>query len=729
MKFIKILLITAYVAVLTACSGGGNENSSVDHTLGGDDTQTIVQTTVAPDGTLDFTGSDDFEGFALSASDPALAGRTIYIEKSESEYYINGYVSLSAKYAVRFTAKASDTNTQDLHDVRVTLPFSPSILLAEGGASTDVLVCSIMNGTVSAQNTSSAGATLVRADATIPSSFFSGFLKIVALPETSGTINIAGRSYQEADEAGEYLTDPNGVNHPDTARGIDHVQPGERVMLALNETAFGDWVAASNWHLSVPEGSASVLTEEGDFQTFIPDTVGLYQVTLEIEGINGDTSAETATIVAQNYSSPGSGGEPTCLNACHNGNISSSESQDRFGRRILRDVETPWRATAHADAFTPIASVTYSGCLKCHTTGFLFADRDRDGADEYMVASGFDDTITDWSNPASTGSTHLRGVSCEACHGPSTGGGNFDQSHYSQMPLSSQICLSCHGQASQSIHFFGYSDAHDQAHTLSGGHVAKNAGCFKCHTGEGMLSRIFDADITPSNTASVTGIGCAVCHDPHGEGGNESQLRMTGTFDIPLISGNLTVNAGKALICYNCHNADTQLPAVGTIPHNTQVEMLNGVGGYDYGENLTAVSANHSRLACSYCHMSHSKGTTHDMNMTTNAAERIASCQASPCHSATPPQFSDGHYDLNGNLTGVRTGIQQLADTINEKAGLPQGSAIKAVYSASSDELVTALNYAAYNYNFILSDSSGGFHNPVYAQKLITLSLQDLERY
>lgn len=726
MQFIRISLIIVCLASLSACNNVGNKKSSGNDAPAGDsDNRIITHTTVAPDGTLDFNGRGDFEGFAISASDPALAGRTIYIEKAESEYYMDGYISLSFKYAVRFTADASNVDTLDLHDVRVTLPFSQSMLVAEGGAPGEVLVCSRANGTVLSFGTSLAGTELVQADASIPSCLFAGYLKTVDLPQTSGTINIAGRCYKAADKAGQYLTDPNGMDHPDTARGIDHVQPGELVMLALNKEAFGGLITASNWYLSAPEGSSSVLAEDGDYQTLIPDKVGLYKITLEIEGTNGNTSEETLTIVAQNYSLLAPEGEATCLYTCHNGNLSSSNSLDRYGRQKFRDVVTPWRATAHANAFATIASVTYSGCFKCHTTGFLFADRDGDGIDEYAAASGFDDTITDWSAPASTGSAHLRGVTCEACHGPGDGTGE----HYSEMTLRSEVCLSCHAQEGRNFHYFGYSGAHSQSHTLAGGYVAQNAECLKCHTGEGMMSQIFGADIMPSNRATVTGIDCAVCHDPHGEGGHESQLRLTGTFDIRLASGDLSVDAGKALVCYYCHTADAQVPAVGTSLHNTQVEMLNGVGGYDYGENLSAVKGNHGYLACTYCHMSNVNGTTHDMSMTTNAAERIASCQASPCHAATPPEFSNGHYDLNDHLVAVRADIEQLADTINDKARFPEGSAIKASYSADSDELATALNRAAYNYNFILSDRSSGFHNPIYAQKLITLSLEDLGRF
>lgn len=744
MKSVKRLLLTFCFVALTACSSGDNTNNDEndDEHHGGDRLITIA--VVDPAGTLSYTGHDEFEGFALFAFNPELAGRMIYIEKTESAYLMDGYLSLSSNYDVRFTKGrgSGKGKSAELYDVSVTVPFSRSMLETEGGTETDVIVCGLKDGAVSAFTTLSAGTGRVQADATMPYSFFSGYLKTAIASETPGIIKIAGRSYRAAEEAGRYLTDPNGVDHPDTARGINYVQPGEAVLLAVNQEAFGESINSSNWSLQVPQGSSAVLAEEGDYRAFIPDMEGEYGVTLELDGINGKRSDETLIITARNYRSAMPGGESNCLYACHDGSMASSGSRDKYGRQILRDIATPWNTTAHAGAFEKIAEVTYSGCLKCHATGFLFADRDQNGTDEYIEASGFDDTITDWAAPAATGSAHLKGVTCEACHGPAGEGGS---SHYANTPISSDMCLACHDQESRSIHFFENSDAHENTHTAAGGNVVKNAECFKCHTGEGIMSRLFDAGITPSTTASVTGIGCPVCHDPHGErdnaagggghgGGNDEersdpQLRITGTFNIRLASGDFRVDADTALICYYCHNADTQLPAVGAIPHNSQVEMFNGVGGYDYGQNLSAVQGNHGMLDCNYCHMSHQDGTTHNMNMAVNASARIASCQSSPCHAATPPEFSNGHYDMNGNLSGVRAGFRQLADAINAKAGFPPGSAIRAVYSADSEELTVALNRAAYNYNFILSDRSSGFHNPVYAERLIGLSLEDLSRF
>jgi formate-dependent nitrite reductase cytochrome c552 subunit len=174
-----------------------------------------------------------------------------------------------------------------------------------------------------------------------------------------------------------------------------------------------------------------------------------------------------------------------------------------------------------------------------------------------------------------------------------------------------------------------------------------------------------------------------------------------------------------------------QLPAVGIMLHNSQAEMFQGVGGYDYGADLNPFLTGHSVLGvtCNDCHMNRNEGVTHQMLMTENTADRLILCNNPACHNLGSPEFTDGHFDINGRLAAIRVKIDQLADTISSKAGFASGTAISASYSAADSDLKTALDRAAYNYNFIKNDRSFGFHNPSYAEKLIDLSLADLANY
>lgn len=711
MKSVKFLIIAACLFALTACLSGGSAKGPVDS-----DTRVMTEVAVASDGSISYTGSGNFEGFSFTANVPALAGRTVYIEKSDSSYTVGSYTSVSDLYSVRLT-KDEAANVTTFYSVNVTVPYSSSQLANAGGTAGSVKLCSLVDGAPIANTTTVGAGAYVSANATFPMSFFAGFKKTVAVSDGAGIIKLQNVSYAEASDT---IADPKGTLHPDTVRGITHVQQGEKVVLGVSETNFGETVASSSWSVtSKPSGSAAALTQDGSDMMLLPDVAGVYKVTLNLTGINGKTASETVSIVSQNYSYNAVTGDATCMSICHDGSASTSEAVDKYGRLFFRDIVSIWGASAHANAFTPVAAETDTSCFQCHTTGFNFADRDNNGTDDHPEADGYDDSITDWNTP-SGGDLHLRGVACEACHGPGMGAeGNFFDVHYSKTTLGSGVCLSCHEMGSITGHHFDYKNTHDMSGTLAGGNVAKNEACFKCHTGEGAMGVIFDKDVAPSDTDTVSGIGCPVCHDPHGETANAHQLRTAGSVTV----GTASASAGNAKVCYNCHNADTSLPAVGTIPHNSSAEMLNGVGGYTYGTS-TGSSAHH--VACIDCHMKKQDGTTHNMVMTEDVSERIDYCTAS-CHSAADLTFGGGHYDMQGKAAAVRTKVDQLQAAINAKAGTASDSAIRASYTTGNDTLDAALNRAAYNYNFILSDKSSGFHNPDYAETLIDLSLADLE--
>jgi hypothetical protein len=703
MKFIKFLLAAMSLFALTACMGGGSVKVSVN-----DDTRIITSTVVGSDGKLSYAGTGDMAGFSISATSAELAGKTVYIEKSEAEYSVDGYVSLSPVYTVTVAGRADVVLIG-----KITVPYSSQILANEGGTSADSVFCSISGGSVTEYTTTRGAGSDVTATASFPGSFFAGIKKDVPVSTITGIIKLSAVSYKAATA---FLTDGSANLIPDTARGIDHVQPGEKVMLDVNSTAFGETVTSNSWEiLSKPAGSGVSLTVSGTGVYFTPDMNGVYTIGMRINGSNGKTGYEIKKIYALNYTNMQTG-QSMCMVACHDGTASVG-ALDKYGRDILRDITGFWSSSVHASAYnTTVSTTNNSTCLQCHATGFR--------PDGYSVAAGYDDKITDWLNLATSNASHLQGVTCEACHGPYDGSINsFENKHYKNTQITSNACLTCHDYGNVSGHVFKYSDTHDRAHTLAGGTVAKNTACFKCHTGEGMMGRIFNKDINPSNTDTVSGISCAVCHDPHGETGLPAQLRMAGTYNIGLT----TFNAGNSKLCYSCHNADMDLPAVGSIPHNTQVEMLQGLGGYSYGTNLGAMKSVHVNMGaqCSTCHMKTQGGATHELDMQDDPTARIEGCKTT-CHTTSAPVYTNGHFDLTGSVGTAMTKIEALKAAINAKAGEPAGTAIRASYSTSATALSTALNRAAYNYNYIMNDRSSGFHNPSYVTKLVDLSLADL---
>lgn len=721
MRPIKFIAFFIALLMLSACMSGSTKSSVKNSTVVSD------TFTVGSDGKVAYVGTGSFDGVTMAGTVSALAGKTITITKTDAAYSVSGYAALSSLYTVTVAGVSGSTS---LNNLAVTIPFSGTQMTTAGKSVSDIVFCSMAGGTPVEYDTTHGSGYDVTATVSVPGSFMAAY-KQTNPSASSGLIKLQSESYQSAIDAGDTLTDKNSNVTADTIRGTNHVQIGEKVKLGINEVVFGDTVQTVAWTLTdKPSGSSAAITHSGSNYILIPDVIGTYTVQAVATGTTGIKSTATANVYALNYSYDSGLGNSTCFIMCHSGIGSLT---DKYGRNLLRDLTTPWSNTAHANAGTAVASSTDTRCLACHATGYKFADRNGDGVDEYYTASGYDDTITNWAAPATSGAAYLRKVSCEACHGPGQTTGSFISSHYSGTTVDSGVCRSCHEFNSHTGQYFEYSEAHDNSYKLSNGVVSKNASCFKCHTGEGAMAKIYSANVTPANTTTVTGIGCAVCHDPHGESGLTNQLRISGNYTFTLSSGTATAAANKSRVCYNCHNSDTTLPAVGSSLHNTQAEMTAGVGGYTYGQMLTTADTASSHttngLTCGDCHMKRTAGTTHQMLMTENTADRLTYCSTS-CHTGTSPVYTSGHYDsVTGSMATLRTKLASLKTAINTKAGYAADTTIKASYSVGTTALNTALNRAAYNYNFILSDKSSGFHNPTYAEKLIDLSLSDLAAY
>jgi hypothetical protein len=712
MRLIRYLLGAVLIFTFAGCVGGGGAKPSVD-----DDTRITASVTVPSDGSVNYSGTGEFAGFSLRASLPQLVGREIVVEKSDAPFTAGSYTSVSYKYTVRLDDAEADLTV--MYDAQVTIPFSSTQLSAAGGTSAAVRVCTLADDAAVPHSTSVSG-TYATADISFPFSFIAGYKKTTS---EKSMIELKGEGYGTASNS---IADPAGTLHPDTVRAVRYVQPGERVLLGVNQALFGGAVSNSVWAVSsAPVGSAAAVMSDGNDGVFIPDMSGKYTISVTATGSNGSAS-DTVEIFAQKYSYDPSTGSSFCYQICHRGGFASEDVTDKYGRPLFRDLVSAWSASPHGQAFNSHVSASAStACLKCHTTGFLIADRNSDGADDYPQAEGYDDTITNWSTPSS-GDTHLKGVTCEACHGASSVSGvSFSEYHYKDTPMSSATCLSCHENSTVAWHGFDYSDTHDNAHMAADGNVANNAACSGCHTAEGALGRIYGTNVTPSMMDTVTGVSCAVCHDPHGETANSHELRFAGDYKISFSSGSHTAEAENSAVCYVCHTADTALPAVGTALHNTQAEMFEGIGGYTYGTNVDLSIHRSVDLTCADCHM---YSGSHNMAMAGKFDERKELCQT--CHAAGSVVFTDGHYDItDGRMAAFRTKLAGFADTINQKAGMSAGSAISHSYTEDSAELTLALNRAAYNYNFIISDKSFGLHNRAYAEKLIDLSMTDLAKY
>ncbi|MBI4209190.1 MAG: hypothetical protein HY538_05715 [Deltaproteobacteria bacterium] len=326
-------------------------------------------------------------------------------------------------------------------------------------------------------------------------------------------------------------------------------------------TAITDW----SWTLSPPSGSSSTFSDSGttssslEFPKFIPDVEGIY--TVAYSSTSAATSG-TLLINAADWVGVGTIGgttpvSPQCAN-CHDGTIQG-------------DKTTGWSETHHADLFSDSIG-TYAALApepylwEFHTVGY----------DSSADNSGFDDLVTDasFAFPESGMSylaftsgypdmAKLANVQCENCHGPgSQHTGDPLRTSFSSAQFG--VCGQCHIQETQ-----WKNSAHNStgvAHDRGGYQTywVTNSGCLRCHNARGFATHVDNIDdweaseeaiaavAAAPETGAFPGITCAGCHDPH-DATNDFQLRLEG--NVTMVVDGSTVDAGKAAVCYTCHDA------------------------------------------------------------------------------------------------------------------------------------------------------------------------------
>ncbi|WP_022850476.1 multiheme c-type cytochrome [Limisalsivibrio acetivorans] len=711
----KGLLTAAGLLILTACSGSDDLKPSIT-----EEDENVISVSVPDNGTLSYTGSGAFEGFSLNGSFDA---DTIYIKKTEADYAVKGYNAVSDRYVVSFNSNF-DTQTNTFADAEVSIPYSEEMFQNEGGSYSRLGIAGILNGSPVPYHSERNGNTLT-AEADIPMEFFAGYrMERVSIPEKS----IISLGYEGYASAGESLYDGAGNITPDRYRGISSVQAGEKVVLNIMDSSY----TLQDWELvSYPENSYTEMVLSGDSCSFIPTSQGLYTIRLTAVDAAGDVYSEDKRIHALSYSYAKHSGDSFCYGQCHDGTLNVDDFGDDFGRQTLRNLADTVEASAHGQAYAAVAGSDDPECYRCHTTGFFFVDRNADALDDHPNTYGHDDLIADWSEPDNTTHTHTRGVTCEACHGPAFTyetdiEGSAELTHEPEVSPGSGACLVCHDTGNEvQGHFFEYSDSHDKAHLAEGS--AQNDSCIECHTSQGFKAGIYGTDIAPSDIEQPKGVSCDTCHDPHGESDNPHQLLAYGSTSV----AGETVDAGASALCYECHRATEEtLPAVGNIVHNSQAEMYEGTGGYEYGDDLGNLRSFHKKsgTTCTDCHMKRLEGTTH-ASFSDDYEGRADYCN-DVCHSIIVDEITaDGYIDYAGQTDMLNSKMAELKVAINTEAGLSTDTAVKGDYAAEGVEggTLLSLNRAAYNYNFIKNDRSGGNHNFDYAVKLIELSLADLK--
>lgn len=292
--------------------------------------------------------------------------------------------------------------------------------------------------------------------------------------------------------------------------------------------------------------------------------------------------------------------------------------------------------------------------------------------------------------------------------------------------------------------------------------------CLRCHSGLGFLYRIGATGPSgkrivptpPSVSDAVSsdpGISCQVCHTGHvgyaAEGGYDSMRRWAD---------------GRAVGCGDCHNWQFEMldqpvqyeslggiaysrPAADSRTRHPQREMVSGGRGGEYGDGgmwgVVPTGSYMADTACQDCHMprTHREGmpVNDDGNdEATRQSHRFHivlpgdakrwklrtngdSCKAS-CHKEDAADYSrdemQAWIDQKRSEVGTSSALATGAlDAVASDLGLSSWTSFIAQQpKTGASAALTAgtwsmLQHAAQNADFVVSDASGGIHNPAYA--------------
>lgn len=537
-----------------------------------------------------------------------------------------------------------------------------------------------------------------------------------------------------------------GVGQPFYLEALVDAQIPAAEIVSLDWTITRKPAASQAQFQDSPLGQSVPIYEPGDRLAFqlagrkllTPDVTGVYMIEATVVTAKNGTVKIPMVLTGATYA-----GSAACA-GCHSG-----------GSQRPWSMNGSWSKTAHARIFTEglngVASDHYAAsCLGCHTVGY--------DANPNAVNGGFDDIATklNWKFPTPAAGAYdavpaelknVGNIQCENCHGPGSqhikSGGDPLQVSVS---LESGACGQCHGALT---HHSKTGEWLSSGHAMTTREASGSGreGCVGCHTGAGFIDRVKGAATPRVNYSSIN---CQACHEPHGDTLPTAQganlLRTVS--EITLKNGAMITDAGKGMICMNCHQSRQNAAVYAATTagssrfgphHSPQADMLAGTNGFTYGKNIP--SSAHQYVvenACVGCHMqtvdaasstlTHAGGHTFKASWSQGAAapkvELVKECQG--CHGKMVDTFDFPLLDYSGDgkVEGVQTEVQRLLDDLAmllPPVGKPKTSlAIDATWTRAQLE-------ASYNWQFVANDGSKGIHNMAYAVGLLKASIADLK--
>jgi predicted CXXCH cytochrome family protein len=550
-------------------------------------------------------------------------------------------------------------------------------------------------------------------------------------------------------------------------------------------------VTSADWTLKDPYGVTKSIPDtatglNGKYVYFIPDTVGDWTVTMTATTALGPTTAATAKIVAAKWVGAGITLSTTqsvpdgC--ACHlidPTNFSDwSKSQHAIAVKYkVNEAGGRFSLTScmscHSVGYDANASGNNGFDDVAKAEGFTTIPTNAPGVHDTLVAK----------YPKSMA---LAGIQCENCHGPAgqhksgypkAGDNKLDRS------LSSDVCAPCHFSSDR--HGIGYAWS-ASLHAISTTETAKNPQytdrpvCARCHTGQGYINEVVGGKAQPLPATGLlvydnpASIGCSTCHDPH-NGSNAMQLRAKTVGDACIGchltrmssrglhtagQGSMLMGANWTPFSIDIANAYLKAPSSSAQQNNAAVGPWSGweFPGYNY-EN-----SSHSDMKdrCAGCHMASSPSYLAAYNSNFAKAdtlitklgghtfkvafENIVGTDTTTILNPTGCEECHGEVKIEFvELTQAKTSkmLSTLYDVLPKRdstvsATAPKGAVIlftdtvwmqnnSKVPASAKRKLTLTERAAAYNYQFVNNDGSGGVHNYNYAKGLLMSSIEQVQ--
>ncbi len=339
-----------------------------------------------------------------------------------------------------------------------------------------------------------------------------------------------------------------------------------------------------------------------------------------------------------------------------------------------------WEEAKHSVALETLVDTKQDSnplCLQCHTVGFK--------------KGGFESTDKTFE---------LGNVQCENCHGrglkhsvhPAT-------DNIPVASLASDTCTGCHQGTHHPTGVEWENSAHAKAlEGLKKSEFAEDE-CLICHSADYILAPPGEK---PTLKEAKFAITCVTCHSSH-----TGELRLS-----------------REEICTNCHNAEGAVPPEPV--HHPTKELFLGTAVKGSGVPDPPIFEKHvnNGVTCPDCHMFNKEFVSEQEPAISGHFYQVRPEACIDCHSEW--KVPDAIKQIQTMQAPVVALLTELEPRIAE--GKSKLEALKKA-GKNISKIKPILDVAVFDFDFVKTEPSKGFHNPEYANAMLNASKINLEQF